>query len=390
MLHLRVPSPGEDTTAAPPGGADGPTGYVDGVKEALLEGLRVLDFGIWRPVPYATQLLTEMGAEVLKVEPPGGDPMRVFPPLFDALNAGKRSIVLDLKEERGRKEALALATDADAVLEGFRPGVAERLGIGYQAVRDVNPGIVYCSISGYGASGPLASVPGHDINYQAYAGVLAPRGGNPVATSLPVGDLGAGMTAAMATVAACFRARATGEGERIDIGIADVLATWTGPVGQLTPVGSPKPMNGLPGYGTYRTADRRHVTLGVLVEASFWAGLCRALGLRELESLSLAERIAAKDELDAAVAAALATMSLAEVLGVLEENDVPVAPVLTRDEMLELRHFRERGTVLGVRGSDGDSVRAVGHPARYEVHPSRPPGAVPGIDDDPTRTWTPR
>jgi len=347
---------------------------------ALLEGLRVLDVGIWRPVPYATQLLAEMGAEVLKVEPPGGDPMRVFPPLFAVLNAGKRSIVVDLKTDEGRGEVVALAAEADAFLEGFRPGVAERLGVGYEALRAVNPALVYCSISGYGASGPLAAHPGHDVNYQAYAGVLSPRGGDPVTGSLPVGDLGAGMTAAMATVAACFRAGRTGEGERIDVGIADVLATWTGAVGQLTPVGCGQPMNGLPGYGTYRTADDRHVGIGVLVEASFWSGLCRALGLDGLEGLGLNERIAKKDELDADVAAAVARLPLREVVRRLEGLDVPVSPVLTRAEMLRLDHFRQRGTVLD--DPDGSADRPVmGHPARYAVHRSVPPGAVPGLED---------
>ena len=139
-----------------------------------MEGLRALDLEIWRPVPYATQLLVEMGADVLKVEPPGGDPMRHYPELFESVNAGKRSIVVDIKEDAGRDEVLGLAAGADALMEGFRPGVTDRLGVGYQAVRAVNPAIVYCSISGYGATGPLADVPGHDINYQAYAGVLRP------------------------------------------------------------------------------------------------------------------------------------------------------------------------------------------------------------------------
>ncbi|HUY64931.1 MAG TPA: CoA transferase [Acidimicrobiales bacterium] len=356
---------------------------------ALLEGLRILDLGIWRPVPYATQLLAEMGADVLKVEPPGGDPMRVFPELFDVLNAGKRSIVLDLKDDAGRDEVLALASGADALMEGFRPGVTDRLGVGYEAVRAVNFSIVYCSISGYGATGPLAEVPGHDVNYQAYAGVLRPRGGPPVFGSLPVGDLGAGMTAAMSTVAACFRARASGEGERIDVGIADVLATWTGAVGQLTPVGSPLPMNGLPGYGAYATADGQYVAVGVLVEPHFWSGLCRALRLEELDGLDLAERIKRKDELDSAVARELSKLSLAEAQDVLENNDVPVAPVLDRAGMLELDHFRRRGTVVADEGKAG-SKAAMGHPARYSAHPARELAPVPGLGDDHTRGWLER
>jgi CoA:oxalate CoA-transferase len=360
------------------------------VTAALLEGLRVLDLGIWRPVPYATQLLAEMGADVLKIEPPGGDPMRIFPQLFDVLNADKRSMMVDLKTKSGREEILSLAIDADAFLEGFRPGVADRLGVGYESIRAVNPTIVYCSVSGYGATGPLAVCPGHDVNYQAYAGVLAPRGGDPVAGSLPVGDLGAGMTAAMATVAACFRSRGKGEGERIDVAIADVLATWTGAVGKLTPVGSEQPMNGLPGYGTYRTADGCFVGIGVLVEGYFWSSLCRALGLEEIEGLDLNERIRKKDELDAMIAVAIAGMSLAEAQELLEENDVPVAPVLSRAEMLELEHFRVRGTVLidARPGREGSPV--MGHPARYSVHLPREPGPVPGLDEDCSRSWLPR
>src|ERR671924_189857 len=118
------------------------------MREDLLAGLRVLDLTVWRPGPYATQLLAEIGADVLKLEPPGGDPMRAYPELFASLNVNKRSLVLDLKGEPGRRRALALASEADVVMEGFRPGVAARLGVGCDDVRAVNPGVVYCSVSG--------------------------------------------------------------------------------------------------------------------------------------------------------------------------------------------------------------------------------------------------
>src|SRR5437762_10471085 len=162
----------------------------------LLAGLRVLDLTIWRPGPYGTQLLAEIGADVLKVEPPGGDPMRAYPGLFAGLSANKRSIVLNLKDAADRAHALDLGATADVVIEGFRPGVAARLGVGYDDVRAVNPAIIYCSLSGLGQEGPLASVPGHDLNYQAWAGALAPEGGPPVVAPLPIADLAGGMAAA--------------------------------------------------------------------------------------------------------------------------------------------------------------------------------------------------
>ena len=355
---------------------------------ALLDGVRVLDLGIWRPVPYATQLLAEMGADVLKVEPPGGDPMRVFPQLFDVLNAAKRSVVVDLKEPEGRGEVLRLAADADAMLEGFRPGVADRLGVGYDDVRAVNDAIVYCSISGYGASGPWSQVPGHDLNYQALSGVLIPKGGSPVPATIPVGDLGAGMTAAMAVIAGVFRARASGESERIDIGIADVLATWTGAVGALVPRGSPQPMNGMPGYGIYRTADGGIVSLGVLAEDHFWVALCQALELGDLCDVGVVERVRRKDELDAEVSKAIAQLTEETVLERLQQFDVPVAPILDREHMLEHEHFRHRGTVITDERSAGQP--AMGHPARYRVHPARELGPVPELDDTAEGDWLPR
>ena len=123
-------------------------------QATLLAGIRVLDLSIWRPGPYATSLLVALGADVLKVEPPGGDPMRHYSGLFDVINAGKRSVELDLKDEGNRSRALELAAGADVMVEGFRPGVMARLGLDYDAVRRVNPSVVYCSISGYGQSGP--------------------------------------------------------------------------------------------------------------------------------------------------------------------------------------------------------------------------------------------
>src|SRR5437763_14158628 len=147
----------------------------DSERSGLLTGVRVLDLSIWRPGPYATQLLVELGADVVKIEPPGGDPMRVFPTLFAVLNAGKRSAAVDLKSAAGKSAVLEAAAGADVVVEGFRPGVVRGLGVDDESVRRVNPSVVYCSISGYGQHGPLAEQPGHAINYQSWAATPHPR-----------------------------------------------------------------------------------------------------------------------------------------------------------------------------------------------------------------------
>jgi crotonobetainyl-CoA:carnitine CoA-transferase CaiB-like acyl-CoA transferase len=171
----------------------------------FLCGLRVLDLSIWRPGPYATSLLVPLGADVLKVEPPGGDPMRSYPGLFAAVNEGKRSLVLDLKDAEGRARALDLAAEADVLVEGFRPGVLGRLGLDEAVVRRLNPGIVYCSISGYGQDDPRATLPGHDVNYQAWSGALTPDGGTATRVlPLPTADLAAGMRAADCRPGCCY------------------------------------------------------------------------------------------------------------------------------------------------------------------------------------------
>lgn len=351
--------------------------------------MRVLDLSVWRPGPYATQLLAEAGADVLKVEPPGGDPMRQYPGLFARVNVGKRGIVLDLKDAGGRARLLRLAAGADAVVEGFRPGVAERLGAGYEAVRAVNPAVVYCSVSGLGQTGPLRDVPGHDLNYQAWSGLLAPEGGRPSVPSVPLADLAAGMAAAYALCAALVRRLTTGDGERIDVSMADLLATWTGVTPADGGAGSPgrappdarAPAAGgtaVPGYGTYETADGRHLTVGVVSEDHFWAALCTALDLPGGD-LGFAERMARGPALQSALASALARLPRDEAVARLLGAGVPVAPVLTRHEMAELPHFVARGTV--VPGPD------TGHPVRFELHPAAATTPAPALDQHGGEGW---
>jgi crotonobetainyl-CoA:carnitine CoA-transferase CaiB-like acyl-CoA transferase len=356
------------------------------VSVGNLAGLRVLDLTIWRPGPYATQLLAEQGADVLKVEPPGGDPMRSMPDLFDILGANKRSIVLDLKSDEGRDRCLELAEGCDVVVESYRPGVADRLGVGYDAVRARNPGVVYCSITGFGAVGPLAQVPGHDVSYLAYTGVLQPDARRvPQQPTVPLGDLGGGIAGAFAIVTAVLGARATGEGERIDVSVTDVLSTWVGPVADVKMVGVERPLNGVPGYGVFPTADDRHIAISIMNEDHFWAGLCRALDLPH-QDLPNGERTARVHELNAEIAAVLRGLTQAEGIARLAAEDVPVAEVLDRGGMLEHPHFRQRGAV--VERPDGRPT--AGPLVRFERRPGRAPYGAPSPDADAPGGWLPR
>lgn len=310
------------------------------MSAALLTGLRVLDLSIWRPGPYATSLLVALGADVLKVEPPGGDPMRHYGELFESVNAGKRSIVLNLKDGDDRAQAMDLALDAEVVVEGFRPGVMARFGLDAATLRAAKPSLVYCSISGYGQDDPRADLPGHDVNYQAWAGTLMPEGGTATMPRLPVADLAGGMAAAFGMCAAVLGARTTGEGAYLDVSMTDVLATWTGRSGGRDADAADKgPTQPVPGYGLFGTADGGQVALGVLSEQHFWSALCAELGLDDLAGLGFEARSARGAEMQGSVTAAIAQRDRDELVAVLTAAGVPVSPVLDRPGMLASAPF---------------------------------------------------
>ncbi|MBV1857310.1 MAG: CoA transferase [Nannocystaceae bacterium] len=195
-----------------------------------LSGTRVVDFTQNLPGPYTTMVLRSMGAEVVKIEPPNGDPARVFPRLFDILNAGKESVVADLREASSREAVRALIADADVVVEGFRPGVMARFGLGPGEIAAAFPKVVYCSISGYGQQGPYRDHPGHDLNFQALTGVchmLRDDRGRPLGGALPFGDLSAAMTATTGILGALLERVRTGRGQVLDVAIVDALLSWT-------------------------------------------------------------------------------------------------------------------------------------------------------------------
>ena len=342
----------------------------------LLDGMRVLDFSVWRPMPHATQILADLGAEVLKVEPPGGDPMRAYPDIFASVARGKRSIVLNLRSADGRARALALAGDADVVCEGWRPGVAERLGVDHATVVAVNPAVIYCSVSGYGQSGPMRDRPGHDVNFQALGGALAARltdDAAPRIPRLPVADLESGTLSALLICAAWARRAHTGLGERIDVAMADVVAWW---VGAHDPPASGA--TGSPGYGLFRTRDDRWLALGVLSEARLWEATCRALDLDHLAATTFEERLARTDEVNQVLTDRIAQLDRNDALGRLVDHGAPVSPVLSAAETSHDPHFRARA--LHVETIAGP-VAAL--PALLASGGRVVPTALPAIDQHP-------
>jgi crotonobetainyl-CoA:carnitine CoA-transferase CaiB-like acyl-CoA transferase len=339
----------------------------------LLDGMRVLDAGIWRPVPHATQMLADLGADVCKLEPPGGDPMRAFPTLFRDLSMHKRSVEVDLRTDAGRARALDLAAGVDVFCEGWRPGVADRLGVGYDAISAVNPSIIYCSVSGYGQTGPFVERAGHDLNYQALAGAVAPRHPDddaPAIPRLPIADLAAGTVAALLVCAAWAKRLQTGEGERIDVAMADVVAAWVGPSSGVEMRGRAEPARGSPGYGVFACAGGGFVSIAVISEDHFWRGACDALALTELRDLDYAARLDRIEECNAALAAALRVLERDRAVEMLAAAGVPVAPVLRPEESAVHEQFLSRRVF--VPNDDGPPRTAF--PGRLSHHPFREAG----------------
>ena len=264
-----------------------------------LEGVRIVDITRLLPGNYCTLLLADLGAEVVKVEEPGrGDAIRLAPPFVDgqgaahlAFNRGKRSVAIDLKSRDGAEVLKRHVERADAVVESFRPGVMDRLGVGWEALSGRNPKLVYCSLTGYGQDGPYRDRAGHDISYIGAAGILdatGSRDGGPVLPAVQVADLGGGMAAALGIVVALWRAASEGRGRFVDVSMLDVSASWAGMLwswylatGEVPRRGGTPLTGRLACYRPYRCADGRFLTVGAL-EPRFWRVLCEALGAEDL------------------------------------------------------------------------------------------------------------
>ncbi len=328
-----------------------------------LSGVRVLDFSRLLPGPFATLLFADMGADVIKIEDTlGGDYARYYPPMvdessafFESVNRNKRSMTLNLKSEQGKEVARRLASTADVVVESFRPGVMANLGVGFEDLRAVNPDIIYCSISGYGQSGPMRDRAGHDMNYMALAGLMGQNGTDAHLTvpGFQVADLAGGaLYAALGVTSALFHRERTGDGAFIDISMTEGALSLAIPLMAMhaakgeTRAGKGMLTGGIAAYNLYETKDGRYLSVGSL-EPKFWAGFVDAIGAPELIGSGHTN---GDDEAQHAVAALMRQRPLAEWMAVFSNLDVCVEPVLNLDEILESELHRAREVFFSLRG----------------------------------------
>ena len=372
-----------------------------------LAGLRVLDLSRLLPGPFCSLLLADLGAEVLKVEDTGmGDYVRWSPPyvegveesassaLFLALNRNKRSIRVDLKAAAGREVLLRLVRDADVLLESFRPGVLDRLGVGYERLREENRGLVYCAITGYGQDGPCRDRAGHDMNYLGLNGLLALTGeqdGPPVQAAGQIADVGGGALMAAVGILAALRERErSGEGQLVDVSMTDGALSWLAMLAaqQLNDrAGAPLRRGRLPlsggllCYRPYRCADG-WVTLGAL-EPKFWQAWCRGVGREDLvERQFEGPGSAAHAEVERIFAA----RTRAEWEAFAAEHDCCLEPLLELEEALDSELVRSREMVVELdQPGAAEPVRLLGLPiklSRTPGDPARAPGPALGGDTD--------
>ena len=366
---------------------------------AALEGITVLDFTRLLPGPFCTQLLCNLGAEVIKIEDPKlGDYMRSVPPIvhdvsypFLMVNRGKRSLSVDLKTPEGQEIVHKLARGSDVVVEQFRPGVMGRLRVAYDDLAMMNPRLVYCSFSGYGQTGPYKDLPGHDINFQALAGILGVTTGRedkaPAIPGVPIADLASGFNAALAILAALRVRDRTGRGEFIDVsiydtavalmvlGLARFLATGEEPVaGETLLTGS------FPFYSLYETKDGRWLSVAT-VEPKFWSRMCELIGAPDLAEKQFKDG-AERFQVAQALADKFRGRTLAEWEAMLAKENLPITGVKRVSEVVRDPHVKARGLLPVVDVSGLWKLQVIAHPAKHATLETRNPTRVPAKGQD--------
>ena len=365
-------------------------------RRGPLSGIRILDLSRVLAGPFCSLILADLGAEVIKIEETGtGDQTRTIPPFvngqshyFLAINRNKRSVALDSRTPEGRDILLKLVPHCDVVLENFRPGVMERLGLGYDALKALNPGIVVCSISGFGANSPMRDKPSFDLVTQALSGVMSINGypdGTPTKLGIPLGDIGGGLWAAIGVLAALNERTATGSGSRIDLSLLEGLMGLLGYLAEIYLVTGENPgrmgnnHHNIVPYGLMPVKDG-HIVLALHV-GGFWRNFCRAIGREDLISdprfLTVKDRHANRVDLERQIGEIMMTRTVVEWQAILDAADVPHGPVNSIGEALNQPVVRASGFVRETRHPTAGTVKMVSSPlrfpGRYDECPLDPP-----------------
>lgn len=361
-----------------------------------LQGIRVLDLTRVLAGPSASLALADLGAEVIKVEPPGsGDETRTFPPFREgeshyylAINRGKKSIVVDLKSDEGVALVKDLAAKSDILIENYRPGVMDRLGLGYETLAAINPQLIYCAISGFGMTGPMRDRPSFDIVLQALSGAMSVNGdpgGLPTKLGIPLGDLIGGINGPTAILAALHERHQTGRGRLIDISLLDGMMGMLGYLAQLAffngedpqPVGSQHP-NLVP-YGAFPASDGSIIV--ACLTNSFWSRICEALGMPECiedeRFNTIEKRRNAREQVNALVSAFTSARSVDELVALFTEFQVPHAPILGITDALNQAQAQARNMVVETEHKTLGKIpivnRSIKFPGSEQPVPSAPP-----------------
>ena len=339
-------------------------------KRNQLEGLKILDLSTQVPGPYCSMLLADLGAEVIKIENiDGGDQARLLPFLFNGVNRNKKSISLNLKSSEAKKIFYQLAEKADVILEGFRPGVCKKLNIDYDAMKEINPQIIYCSITGYGQDGPYRDKPGHDINYLGYSGLLSLEGDLNNYTkmpAIPIADLAGSMFAAVSILTALIHREKTDTGQYIDVSMtAGVFSLMSASLSAGFQGQSGSELLYIPHYGLFQTKDEKLLTLGIVHEEHFWKNLCSVIDMGEMADLDLFNRVAKREEIITRLRNSFFTKNLDEWLAILSDADVPCGPVYNIEESYSDPQAMQRGSVFEINHPSEGKIKLRAFPAIF-------------------------
>ncbi|WP_106497919.1 CaiB/BaiF CoA transferase family protein [Lentibacillus sp. Marseille-P4043] len=354
-----------------------------------LKSIRILDLTRLLPGPYCTMLLADFGAEVIKVEDAKmGDYARAYEPkldedstLFHSLNRNKKSVCLNLKSAEGKADFLRMVEKADVVVESFRPGVMERLGLNYDVLKRLNPKLIYCAVTGFGQTGPYAKQPGHDLNYLSYAGLLnlmGEKGGKPVIPATQIADIGGGAyPAVVGILLALFEREKSGTGQFVDISMMDGVISWLQTVlpnylmkNEIPKRGEQLLDGGRACYAVYETKDNRFISVGAL-EPKFWQAFCQTINRTDFIPL-LEAPLHEQHRLKYEIQTIMSKKTLAEWLAVFSDIEACVSPVLDFAEMMNDPQVRAREMIQTVKHNTLGAVKQIGVPIKL----SKTPGEI--------------